>query len=249
MAKARMLHHKISISMEVNSMPLPAQLLFTWMISHADDDGKLKGNPRYIKATVVPLMNWPVKKIQVYLELMKVLGLIHLWKVNDEWYIEFPKWKSYQTIKIDRYKASDLPSYLPKDGSHSDPSRIQTGSKVEPQDNRVELNIKETKKSEYKQTNTIADKQKTQNVENILDPNRYLPSNANELAAKDTWLKLEPNNKAAFYTTYLPAARRGLLAAYFYLYTSEIKQSRAVNPGAVFNTKVKEYFAHKEYAI
>jgi len=54
MAKARMLHNKISKSLQVDSLPVPAQLLFTWMISWADDEGRLKGEPKYIKATVIP---------------------------------------------------------------------------------------------------------------------------------------------------------------------------------------------------
>jgi len=64
MAKARMLHKKISVSVQINKLTLPARLLFTWMIPHADDEGKLKGDIEFIKAMVVPMTIWSFKKIK-----------------------------------------------------------------------------------------------------------------------------------------------------------------------------------------
>ncbi len=252
MAKARMLHKVISTSLDIDKLPLPARLLFTWMIAHADDDGKMIGNPRFVKATVVPLAKMSSKKIQLYLERMKTLGLIFWWSENNEQYIQFPKWKKYQTIKTDRYKTSDLPSFSSQNGSRMDPHVIQNGSNLDPQvnrsesnrieSNRIESNISEDKKTE------IADKShEFAKTSSVLDPNRFQPSNAAETAAKETWAALEPNNKSAFFTTYLPAARKGLPPHMFYTFISEIEQSDTYNPGAVFNVKVKEYFAHKEY--
>lgn len=62
MAKARMIHKKISASTQVNRLTLPARLLFSWMIPHADDEGRIKGEPEYIKAVVVPMTRWSFKK-------------------------------------------------------------------------------------------------------------------------------------------------------------------------------------------
>ena len=76
MAKARMLHKKISVSLQVNRLTLPAKLLFTWMIPHTDDEGKMKGDPEFIRATVVPMAKWSFKKIREYLEEMQDKGLI-----------------------------------------------------------------------------------------------------------------------------------------------------------------------------
>lgn len=63
-----MLHKKISVSIQVNNLSLPAKLLFTWLISHADDEGRLKGDILYVKATVVPMTNWSKSKVKSYLE-------------------------------------------------------------------------------------------------------------------------------------------------------------------------------------
>src|SRR3990167_3598798 len=109
MAKARMLHRSISTSSQVNRLSLPARLLFTWMIPHADDEGRLKGSAEYIKASVVPMTNWTFKRIKSYLEEIKSSGLIHYWQQNNEWFIEFAKWRQYQQIRKDRFEYSNLP--------------------------------------------------------------------------------------------------------------------------------------------
>ena len=43
MAISRMLHKSISHSIQVNRLSPEARLLFTWMIPHADDEGRIKG--------------------------------------------------------------------------------------------------------------------------------------------------------------------------------------------------------------
>lgn len=79
------------------------------------------------------------------------------------------------------------------------------------------------------------------------NPKTFISSNAEEQAALDAWKELESFNPYAFNTTYLKAARRGLPAHLFYQFVSEIKQSNAEKPGAVFNKKVADYFeSHKK---
>jgi hypothetical protein len=79
------------------------------------------------------------------------------------------------------------------------------------------------------------------------NPKTFIPSNAEEQAALDAWKELEPFNPFAFGTTYLRAVRKRLPAHLFYQFVSEIKQSHAENPGAVFNKKVADYFeSHKK---
>ena len=54
-AKARMLWGNISTSERVNQLSLKAALLFTWMIAHADDQGRMSGNPATVKGIVCPM--------------------------------------------------------------------------------------------------------------------------------------------------------------------------------------------------
>lgn len=112
MAQARLLYKQISISEDVNKLPLPARLLFTWLIPHADDEGRLKGNPVYIKACVVPYTNWSLKHIEKYLGLMNSMGLIYYFKQNGQQFIEFPKWDLYQRIDKNKLASSMLPSFI-----------------------------------------------------------------------------------------------------------------------------------------
>ena len=243
MAKARMLHKTISTSSQVNKLSLPARLLFTWAIAHADDDGRLRGDPEYIKATVVPMVRWSFKKIERYLEEMYQIGLIYLWTnpKTSEWFVEFINWKKYQSIKSDRYKPSYLPSFNEESGATLEPNGIQNGTETTPQSNISKLNEIKTNKSEY-----IADKELIGAVEEktkrILFPKDFEPSNEVEMAALEAWKKLEPNNPFAFMPTYLSAARKGLPVGMFYQFVSEIKQDPKIeSKGKVFNSKVKGY--------
>ena len=226
MATRRMLHNKISISLEVNKLDLEAQLLFTWLISHADDEGRLRGEPEYVKATVVPMKDWSFETITKYLLQMKNLGLIHYWEKDDVKIIEFTKWKEHQMIRGDRFKQSSLPPY----DNQLATSPLPTDNHMTAQVNISEVNKEEVKKSEL---NLIADKSFT-------DPNDYPVSNPDEYAALEAWKKLEPDNKSAFFTTYLPAVRKGIKADSFYRFASEIHQDKTIkNKGSVFQSKVK----------
>lgn len=239
MAKARMLHKKISVSSQVNRLSLEAQILFTWAIAHADDDGRMRGDPDVISALVVPMKRWSDEKIMTLLGEIKEQKLINYWENNNSWFIEFPTWKEHQYIQKDRYIASKLPPCI-ENVTSLDTTRIQRVSKKHTQENISESNPIEVNKSEYKED--IADKKTFKSTKDILDPNRYMPKNPDEVAAKETWQKWEPNNPRAFYSTYLCWARKGLPASYFYQITSEMKQSKPRNPGAVFNMKAKAYF-------
>lgn len=228
MATRRMLHNKISISLEVNKLALEAQLLFTWLISHADDEGRLRGEPEYVKATVVPMKDWTFDAIANYLNQMQQQGLIHYWEEDGRMIIQLIKWTQHQTLRPDRLKTSTLPTFR-IDGQSSD-NRPSFDNQLTAQANISESNKEEIKKSELKH---IADK-------SFIDPNNYRPGNAEELAALEAWRKLEPDNKSAFFTTYLSAARNGIKAHMIYRFTSEIQQDKTIkNKGSVFQSKVK----------
>lgn len=239
MAKARMLHNKICRSGDVNKLPIAGRLLFTWLFSNADDDGRMKGDPDYVKVTVVPYTNWSNKTILSYLNQMKDIGLIYYWKVDDQWYIEFPKWKEHQYIQKDRYHPSLLPSYK-KDNLYT--TRIQPVYKPDTQSNISETNKIEANKSE---DNIVNQKPVAVNNIRLINPKTFQPEDNGQLAAIDVWKLLEPNNPYAFNTTYLRAYHMGLSADVIRQFCSEIRQSKCDRPGAVFNSKVKDYLDKK----
>ncbi len=235
-----MLHKKISVSLQVNRLTLPARLLFTWMIPHADDEGRLNGDPEFIRAMVVPMTKWSFKKIKEYLEEIKNKGLIYYWQENDEWFIEFIKWKQHQYIQKDRFKSSDLPSFHKEVGNKVDTDCIQTVSTPSPQANisESESNPSEVNKSESNEIGVAEKPYKGNGV----SPKNFKPSSDDEMAALEAWGKLEPSSPWVFGTTYLNALRKGLPATMFYQFVSEIQQDSSIKkPGAVFNKKVEEY--------
>ena len=141
MAKARMLHKKISISQQVNNLSLPTQLLFTWMIAHADDEGRLRGESDYIRATVVPMKNWSPKRIERYLEEIKSVNLIYRWEHNDEWIIEFIRWNEHQIIRKDRFTSSNLLSFPNKNDVKVSTKRQPENDQETLQSNPIESNL------------------------------------------------------------------------------------------------------------
>lgn len=246
MAKARMLHKKISVSAQVNRLSLSARLLFSWMITHADDVGRLKGDPDYIKAMVVPMTKWSFKKIRIWLEEIKNQGLIYYWEENNERFIEFVKWGEYQKVRKDRFIPSNLPSFNKDNDNQPTTISQPKDTQEEAEDNISELNEIEVNKSEDSINKTVADENSFKKTGFILNPSDFKPQNEGEVAALETWQKLEPFNKFAFRSTYLKAYRRGLPSEMFYQFASEIKQDPTITkPGAVFNKKVEDYFSNR----
>ena len=247
MAKARMLHKKISVSTQVNKLSLPARLLFTWMIPHTDDEGRLKGDPEFIKATVVPMTKWSFKTVRNYLEEIKNQRLIYYWEENKEWFIEFVKWNEHQQIRKDRFEESNLPSFNKGNNNLLTTKRQPEDNQEAPQSNISELNKIEVNQSEYNHNEPIAEKNSYKNIAGVINPKTFEPKSEGELAAKEAWDKLEPYNPLAFNSTYLKALQRGLPTNLFYQFVSEIKQDPSIeNKGAVFNKKVADYFNQKE---
>ena len=240
MAKARMLHKKISLSLQVDKLSLEAQLLYTWMISHADDEGKLRGETESIKGTVIPLKSWSVNRVHKYIEEIHKQGLIYYWEINNEKIIQFVNWSRYQSIRKDRF----IPSILP---SHKDYTDSKMSDNWQPNDNQEST---QANKSEYKQIETNNSEIQESDFfaeipsykKNLPHPKDFDPTSGGEFAAKVAWGKLEPENPNAFYTTYLNALKKGLPEDYFFIFTSEIEQDPSIkNMGAVFNKKVNEY--------
>lgn len=247
MAKARMLHNEISKSLKVDRLSLPARLLFTWLISWADDEGRMKGDPKYVKGMVVPLTNWSLKNIKKYLEDMRTQGLIYYWEEKNEWYIELVKWNEHQQIRKDRLIKSFLPSYKSNDDNQVSTSRQPNDNQETAQANISESNPIELNKSESNEVQPIADKNPYKgNIGSKFHPNSFIPTSDVEYIALETWKRLEPDKPYTFYPTYLSAVKKGLPSYKFGEIASEIEQDPEVrNRGAIFNDKVTRYLEEK----
>ena len=250
MATRRMLHNKISTSLQVNRLSLEAQLLFTWLISHADDEGRLKGEPEYVKATVVPMKeSWTFKDVAGYLDEIKEQGLIYYWQDSDRMVIQFVKWDEHQLIRSDRFKPSPLPPYQERQNNRTATNRQPTDNQPTAQ---AKVNEDSKKEVENSEANDVAGKS-LKSIRTILNEKSFSSpieievTNRHQEAAYYAWKTLEPDNKPALQTTYLNAVRKGLGADKIRQFVSEIKQDRTIkNPGKIFNKKVSDYCKLKE---
>lgn len=102
MAEKRMISKSISISEKVNSLPdVFDMLLFTWLIPHSDDFGRLMGEPTKVKALVIPLLMKSVKEVSESLQRLHDAGIIVWYDGISE---KFPE-STGKYIKIVNFEA------------------------------------------------------------------------------------------------------------------------------------------------
>lgn len=106
MAQKRMIDKKISVNEKLADLPVEAQLLFTWMIPHADDIGLLPYSSRTIKALVIPMVDMKVEQVGFHLESMIKAGLIEVFDWKKEKFYHIVKFLDNQTLKRDRKPVS-----------------------------------------------------------------------------------------------------------------------------------------------
>jgi hypothetical protein len=96
MAERRMVSKVISISEKVNSLSLFGRLLYTWMIPHTDDFGRMPGSPAKVRALVVPMGDETVKDVEQALTDMASRDLIKWYEVDGEKYIQIVNFDEHQ---------------------------------------------------------------------------------------------------------------------------------------------------------
>ena len=107
----RMIYSKIWTSEQVGKLSDKAKLLFIGTITLADDDGRLRGNPAYLRGQIFPYEeNLTVTEVLQFRNEIEKNGLIQVYSNEDCEYIQHPKWLEYQIIRKDLYKESSLPS-------------------------------------------------------------------------------------------------------------------------------------------
>lgn len=55
-AESRLIYNSISTSERVSSLGVKGALLYTWLITHCDTQGRMPGKPKIVKQLVVPLL-------------------------------------------------------------------------------------------------------------------------------------------------------------------------------------------------
>ena len=192
MANRRMVSKSISYSKQVSSISEFAQLLFTWIIPHLDDFGRIDGDPEVIKAMVMPLSKRPTKDFEKSIRMMVKHGLIDRYKVEGRSVIEYPAFDRHQTGLNKRTK-----------------SRYPDN----PNDPRSSKNFQEITKSYYPNEGNITEHNQIEKNKSypVTQDNKinFIPKNENEKIALEAWEDLEPENPENF-PMYLRLLERGL---------------------------------------
>lgn len=116
MPRRRMIDPQIWRNEKVGSLPDAGRLLFIGIFSQADDDGRLKASPRFLKATIFPYDNdKSEQQIKQLRDQCAELGLIRIYTNSKTEYLDIPGWGEHQQIRKDRYNPSRLPSFEESD--------------------------------------------------------------------------------------------------------------------------------------
>ena len=111
MAEGRMLKKQISQSRRVAELKSDtARLLYTWIIPHLDVEGRMNADPDIIKGLVVPrLSGMTPGVIRECLLDMHSVGIITLYEVDGDFYLEVRKFAEHQNLRKDKESASKIP--------------------------------------------------------------------------------------------------------------------------------------------
>lgn len=80
-------------------LPMGARLLQIGIINHADDQGRMKANPIYLRAQIFPYDDISPKQIQEWLDLMAENGTVILYEVDSRLYVQLVNWWRYQSLQ------------------------------------------------------------------------------------------------------------------------------------------------------
>ena len=112
MARGRMIDNCISISEKINDLTIKEAFVYTWIIPHLDDWGRISGSPRKLKAIVFPMKKEiSIGDLEEVLNKFKNLGLF-LWEVVEDISVlqqPFKEFSSHQAISDSKRAKSKYP--------------------------------------------------------------------------------------------------------------------------------------------
>lgn len=115
MARGRMIDNCISISEKINDLSLKEAFIYTWIIPHLDDWGRISGSPRTLKALIFPMKKEiTVNDIEKSLIKFKQIGLFLWEEVNEVMVLQqpFDEFNSHQSISDKKRAKSKYPEVI-----------------------------------------------------------------------------------------------------------------------------------------
>lgn len=94
-----MIDPNIWTSEDVSKLDMIERLLLIGMFSNADDFGKGRANPIYLRSTIFPYDDIPVEVIQKGLDKISKMINIVFYEVDGSKYYKFTHWDTWQTVQ------------------------------------------------------------------------------------------------------------------------------------------------------
>jgi hypothetical protein len=116
MARRRMIDPNFWQSEDVSKLTIRQRLLFIGIFSNADDEGKLRGNPAFVRSAVFPYEDFTLRDIEDDLNKVESIGSIHQYEVEGSKYIRLINWKKFQ--RVDKPQGSVIPDPVENDSKN-----------------------------------------------------------------------------------------------------------------------------------
>lgn len=176
MAQRRMIARKITQNKKLAQLKSPwAKLMYTWMIPHTDDYGRLPGDAELLKALIFPREHKSLRKIEELRDDLEGIGLIKIYEVDGSKYIQLLGFDNYQTFKSDRPRQKECPE-------------VPSGNQMETKGNQVEPQVKLSK---VKLSKDKISKKKEKEKKPPLSDEDFLKALKNNLAYKHIDIDIE----------------------------------------------------------
>jgi len=141
----RMINSELFRNIELGDCEPVVRLLYIGTIVNADDEGRMRAHPKYLRAAIFPFDLFDDASMTKMRGELTKRGLFTLYQVDGVEYLQHPKWEKWQILRKDRVKSSDCPS-----------PRNQAATICQPTDNQgaAEPNPTQPKLTEPNQTIT-----------------------------------------------------------------------------------------------
>lgn len=127
-----MINSELFRNVELGECEPQVRLLYIGMIVNADDEGRMRAHPKYLRASIFP---FDLIADAAIIEMRSVLAakkIIILYEVEGVEYLQHPKWGKWQILRKDRVKSSDCPSPRGQMATKWQPNDTQVGAEPNP---------------------------------------------------------------------------------------------------------------------
>lgn len=147
MASGRLIYKTFHTNEQLSDLNVEQRYLYLSLIVHSDDDGRMKAEPKFIKALVFPFdFELRTDTLQESLCALHNAKLIVLYLVDGKQYLYHPNWTKWQPLRKDRYKPSDCPA--PDRGKQLD---NQMATECKPSDTITQPNLTQPNQTRLKE--------------------------------------------------------------------------------------------------